>query len=260
MFGVCFVTINVLDARSYQPDVATRAEHVIIFQMKGFVQIPEGWFVMGCDAGQPDEAPAHRVWIHAFELAIDPVTRVQYSQFLEATGRSTPREWDNPLFQAPELPVVGVSWNDAFVYCLWHSSSFAGNPVRLPTEAEWERAARGQREREDYPWGTTIPEWIPNNGKGPLNGPWPVTFGPANEFGVRGIASNIHEWCADWHSKTFYRNSPRQNPVGPTSGQRRASRGGSWRHAYTISRVSARSKLNPSFRYTDYGFRVARDV
>ena len=78
------------------------------------------------------------------------------------------------------------------------------------------------------------------------------------DFGLYGIAANIHEWCADWHSREYYASAPRRNPAGPETGTRRASRGGSWRHAATISRCSARSRLDPSFRYTDYGFRVVR--
>ncbi|MCY4601758.1 MAG: SUMF1/EgtB/PvdO family nonheme iron enzyme [Acidobacteria bacterium] len=228
-------------------------------RLSDFVRIPAGWFLMGSDDGQRDEAPAHRVWTDAFELAVDPVTRAQYARFLEATGRAAPREWDRPRFAAPDLPVVGVSWNDAVVYCLWRSSQL-NDPARLPTEAEWERAVRAGREGEAYPGGGAIPAWIPQAGKGPLDGPWPVALGPPNAYGVRGIAANIHEWCADWHAAGYYAGSPRRNPRGPDTGVRRASRGGSWRHAVTISRSAARSKLDPSFRYTDYGFRVARDV
>jgi formylglycine-generating enzyme required for sulfatase activity len=85
-----------------------------------------------------------------------------------------------------------------------------------------------------------------------------VTLGEPNGFGLFGIAANVHEWCADWHARDYYASSPELNPLGPQTGLRRTSRGGSWRHAVTISRTSARSKLDPSFRYTDYGFRVAR--
>ncbi len=228
--------------------------------MDAFAPIPAGWFVMGSDRGQPDEAPAHRTWVDAFKLAVDPVTRAEYARFLAATGRTAPRDWDAPGFAAPGLPVVGVSWNDAVAYCLWRSSTGDAPPVRLPTEAEWERAARGGREGDDYPGGAGVPAWAPNGGRGPLGGPWPVALGPPNRFGVRGIAANVHEWCADWHARDYYRRAPARNPAGPPSGVRRASRGGSWRHAVTVSRVSARSRLDPSFRYTDYGFRVARDA
>jgi len=227
--------------------------------MSGFLPIPSGWFDMGSDAGQADECPVHRVWVDTFELAVFPVTRREYQRFLEATNRGLPRDWNDPKFGAPDQPVVGVSWNDAVVYCLWRSCSDSSDqPVRLPSEAEWERAARGRRTASDYPWGDEIPAWIPNGGHGPLEGPWRVDLGEPNDFGLYGIAANVHEWCADWHSRSYYSESPERNPRGANSGSRRASRGGSWRHAVTIGRNAARSKLDPSYRYTDYGFRLAR--
>jgi formylglycine-generating enzyme len=217
-----------------------------------FVGIPAGRFAMGSTEGQEDEAPVHDVYVASFELAIYPVTRSEYAAFLAATGHGAPREWLSPEFDGPDLPVCGVSWDDARAYCSWRGDA------RLPTEAEWERAARGSREGERYPWGDEIPAWIPERGKGPLRGPWPVTVGEPNGFGLFGIAANVHEWCADWHAREYYAESPVENPQGPARGSRRASRGGSWRHAVTISRTAARSKLDPSYRYTDYGFRVAR--
>jgi len=213
---------------------------------------------MGSNEGQEDERPIHRVWVDAFEIAIYPVTRREYEEFIKTTGYDSPREWHNPAFTQPDLPVVGVSWHDAQAYCAWRSGK--DTPVQLPTEAAWERAARGCYEARRYPWGNEIPAWVPNNGRGPLQAPWPVTLGETNNFGLYGIAANIHEWCENWHAKEFYANSPAHNPVGPVEGTRRASRGGSWRHALTISRCAARSKLNPTFRYTDYGFRVIRST
>jgi formylglycine-generating enzyme required for sulfatase activity len=103
-----------------------------------------------------------------------------------------------------------------------------------------------------------MPAWIPNGGRGPLSAPWPVTAGEPTDFGLFGIGTNIHEWCADWYETDYYHRSPEQNPAGPDTGERRASRGGAWRHTYTMCRVTLRSKLDPSFRYNDYGFRVAR--
>ena len=228
----------------------------MIHAMDDFITIPGGWFDMGSDTGQADEQPVHRVRVKAFEMAVYPVTRQEYSEFLGATGRESPRDWSHPAFGRPDQPVVGVSWNDAVVYCVWRSSE--RDSVRLPTEAEWERAARGRRPREHYPWGNEIPEWIPNGGRGPLDGPWVVTHGEPTDLGLHGISANIHEWCADWHSKTYYGASPSHDPAGPSFGVRRVSRGGSWRHALTISRNAARSRLDPTFRYTDYGFRLAR--
>ncbi len=223
----------------------------------GFVRIPPGWFQMGSGEGQEDERPVHRVWIDAFELAIYPVTRAEYAAFIDAAGHERPREWTRPELASPDLPVVGVSWLDAVAYCDWQSRQ-TGRAMRLPTEAEWERAARGGRDGERYPWGDEIPDWIPNRARGPLRAPWAVTLGQPNAYGLFGISANVHEWCADWHAADAYASSPERNPSGPATGARRASRGGSWRHAVTISRTAARSKLAPEFRYTDYGFRVAR--
>ena len=222
----------------------------------GFVTVPAGAFLMGSDTGQDDERPVHRVHVDAVDMSACPVTRVEYARFLEATGHEPPRDWTDPALAGDDRPVVGVSWHDGVAYCGWCTGR--GDPQRLPTEAEWERAARGGVDGAAFPWGERIPAWIPDGGRGPLAGPWPVTLGEPNAFGLHGIAANVHEWCADWHNRGFYAVSPERNPRGPASGLRRASRGGSWRHAVTISRCAARSKIDPSFRYTDYGFRTVR--
>ena len=222
------------------------------------VTVPAGTFLMGSDSGQDDERPVHSVYVDAFEMSVFPVTRGEYARFLEATGHDAPRDWTDPALAGDDRPVVGVSWNDAAAYCAWCGTH--GNRQRLPTEAEWERAARGGREGAAFPWGDRIPSWIPDGGRGPLAGPWPVTLGEPNPFGLSGIAANVHEWCADWHDRGYYAVSPERNPQGPPAGVRRASRGGSWRHAVTISRCAARSKIDPSFRYTDYGFRTVREL
>ena len=205
------------------------------------------------DEGQDDEHPVHEVAVSAFACAVYPVTQEEYAEFLDATGHAQPREWRNSL---RHLPVTGVSWLDAVAFCAWRTEN--GDPMRLPTEAEWEYAARGGVDGARYPWGQAIPSWLPDGGRGPLPAPWPVTLGAPNGFGVFGIGANIHEWCADWHAADYYSQSQRTDPTGPASGVRRSSRGGAWRHAVTISRCAQRSKLDPSFRYTDYGFRVVR--
>ncbi len=224
-----------------------------------FARIPAGRFVMGdtTGEGQDDERPAHAVEVDAFECAVSPVTQAQYAAFLQATGREPPREWPG-IGARSDLPVTGVSWLDAEAYCGWRTRS--GEPMRLPTEAEWERAARGGLDGARYPWGDTIPSWVPDGGRGPLSGPWPVLLGEPNGFGLLGIGGNIHEWCADWHSPTYYAGSPARNPRGPETGARRASRGGAWRHAITVSRCAQRSRIAPDLRYSDYGFRVVRAV
>lgn len=223
-----------------------------------FVEIPAGWFLMGDVRGQDDERPVHRVWVDRFEMAVYPVTRVEYAAFLAATGHDAPRDWSLPQFCPADAPVVGVSWHDAVAYAAWADGERRG--LRLPTEAEWERAARGGADAARYAWGDEIPVWIPNQGRGPVSGPWSVSLGDPNAFGLYGIGANIHEWCADWYAAGFYAMSPDRMPNGPAGGLRRSSRGGSWRHAITVSRNAARSRLDPSFRYTDYGFRLVRPV
>lgn len=202
---------------------------------------------------QDDESPVHTVQVDAFECAVYPVTEAEFGAFVDATGRAAHAEWRG---RRDDIPVTAVSWFDAVAFCEWRTA--LGDPMRLPTEAEWERAARGGVEGARYPWGDELPAWLPNGGRGPVDGPWRVSLGEPNGFGVFGIGANIHEWCADWHSSTYYATSPRANPRGPSDGVRRVSRGGAWRHAVTASRCAQRSKLSPQFRYTDYGFRVVR--
>jgi formylglycine-generating enzyme required for sulfatase activity len=220
-----------------------------------FEPIPSGRFLMGSNTGHDDERPVHEVEVDGFECAVYPITQAQYAKFLRATNHEIPREWPDRI-TAADLPVTGVSWMDAQAFCQWRAD--AGESMRLPTEAEWEFAARGGLEGAQYPWGDTVPDWVPNGGRGPLAGPWPVTLGEPNGFGIFGIGANIHEWCADWYAADYYSQSPMRNPAGPLTGRRRASRGGAWRHDFTYSRCAQRSRIDPSFRYTDYGFRVVR--
>jgi formylglycine-generating enzyme required for sulfatase activity len=105
-----------------------------------FNDVPAGTFLMGSDGGQDDERPPHRVHVDPFAMAIYPVTRADYTPFLDATGHTAPRDWTDPALAGDDRPVVGVSWHDASAYCAWRKMT--GSPERLPTEAEWERAAR----------------------------------------------------------------------------------------------------------------------
>ena len=121
---------------------------------------------MGTELGYEDERPPHPVFVDRFELGVCPVTRAEYECFVDATKHDPPLDWSHPLFAQADLPVVGVSWIDAVAYCAWRSEQ-DGRPVRLPTEAEWEFAARGPQQAL-FPWGDVMPEWIPNGGRGPL--------------------------------------------------------------------------------------------
>jgi formylglycine-generating enzyme len=223
------------------------------------VRIPEGWFLMGSDAGQENERPVHRVWVEAFELGACQVTNAEYEKFIAATGQRKPLHWKDPLFSHPEQPIVAPSWFDAVAYCGWLSAG-TGKHYRLPSEAEWERAARGGLEGKLYPWGDAPLESLLNYATRWRSAPEPVGRAERNGYGLFDIGANVHEWCADWFDADYYRVSPERNPQGPPEGTRRASRGGSWRHATKVSRCAARSSIPPEFQYADYGFRVARDI
>jgi formylglycine-generating enzyme required for sulfatase activity len=221
--------------------------------------IRAGWFWMGSESGQENERPAHQVWIDDFELAAFQVTNAAYTVFLEATGREPPPTWGQPQFNDPEQPVVAVSWFDAEEFCLW-LSELTRESYRLPTEAEWERAARGGAESRLYPWGDDPPESLPGYATRWEKGPEQVGRNAANGYGLYDMCENVHEWCADWYDAGYYSTAPKRNPRGPATGSRRVSRGGSWRHHIKATRCAARSSIPPSFKYADYGFRVARDI
>jgi sulfatase modifying factor 1 len=221
--------------------------------------IPEGWFLMGCASGRDDEKPVHRVWVDAFELAAYQTTNKEYARFLAATRHPKPLHWDDPNFNHPRQPVVAVSWLDAAAYCEWMSGR-SGRSYRLPSEAEWERAARGEAEGSLYPWGNGSPEDVPDYSTRWKMGPEPVGLYSPNAFGLFNLGDNVHEWCADWYDADYYAASPERNPQGPSAGTRRASRGGSWRHQIKVTRTAARSSIPPEFKYADYGFRVARSM
>jgi formylglycine-generating enzyme required for sulfatase activity len=221
------------------------------------VTIPGGSFLMGAEQGQENERPCHRVRVDAFALGRYPITRREYQTFIEATGMAPPPFYTEPMFAYPEKPIVGVNWHDAAAYCAWLGGR-TGREVRLPTEAEWERAARGHREGALYPWGDESPAEKLLIGCDPeLGGPAKVGINPPNDFGLYDMRENVHEWCSDYYDYNYYRHAPERNPRGPANGTRRASRGGSWRHRIQFSRCAARSSLPPNFQYADYGFRVA---
>jgi sulfatase modifying factor 1 len=222
-------------------------------------RIPEGYFQMGSDVGRDDEKPAHRVWVDAFELAAYQTTNAEYARFLQDTGHPPPAMWNDANFAKPEQPVVAISWFDAVAYCDWLSRVF-GRQYRLPTEAEWERAARGGVEGQAFPWGDGAPEEVPDYASRWNSGPEPVGLYAPNAYGLYNLADNVHEWCADWYDAAYYAVSPERNPQGPPHSPRRASRGGSWRHQIKVTRTSARSSIPPELKYADYGFRVASSL
>ncbi len=222
----------------------------IILDTMELVEVAAGWFWMGWEGGLPGERPRHRVWLDAFAIARVPVSNAEYAGFLEASGSPSPPSWDDPRFNDPGQPVVGVNWFEAALYCDWLSSEHGGR-CRLPTEAEWEKAARGGLEDARYPWGNETPA------AARFDRPPRLEDTALNPLGLRALSGVCHEWCLDWEDAEYYAVSPDRNPQGPGHGTRRVSRGGAWRHQDPWSPVAHRSSLPPDLRYTDYGFRVA---
>jgi len=214
---------------------------------------------MGCDTGRDEERPVHRVWVDDFLLGVFPVRNRDYQLFLEATAHPPPPLWGHADFSHPDQPVAAVSWFEAAKYCEW-LTAVSGRHYRLPTEAEWERAARAGREGALYVWGDEPPHSHPDYLRrwgGEMKATRVVGEGVANGWGIYELGENVHEWCSDWFQRDYYAVSPERNPQGPATGERRASRGGSWRHHIKVSRCAARSSIPPHFQYADYGFRVA---
>ncbi len=277
-----------------------------------WVSVPGGTFTMGTDDprgyAEDGEGPRHEVTLSDYAIAAHAVTNDDFASFVEATGHVTTAEklgtsfvfaallpddfvptravaatpwwrevhgasWQHPegpqstLADRGDHPVVHVSWHDATAYCAWSGT-------RLPTEAEWERAARGLREGSHYPWGDErepggeqrmnvfrgrFPE-VDTSEDGCV-GTCPVgTYAP-NDLGLHEMTGNVWEWCADWFDPTFYARSPQHDPLGPLDGQARVMRGGSylchesycWRY-----RVDARSSNTPDSSTGNLGFRVVR--
>jgi formylglycine-generating enzyme required for sulfatase activity len=224
--------------------------------------VPAGEFWMGLSesAGLDDEQPRHRVFLDAYYIDHFEVTVERFAKFLDVTGWEKPANWN--LVKLPEhadRPVIGVSWNDADAYCRI-------NGRRLPTEAEWEKAARGTNERK-YPWGDTKPNpTLAYFGQGarfsydilkPV-GSYPTGAGP---YGTMDLAGNVAEWVQDWYDGEYYRDSPERNPPGPMAGQYRMVRGGSWSDlpVYLLS-ASRTSKLPSTTRNAFIGFRCAQNA
>jgi sulfatase modifying factor 1 len=231
--------------------------HLPIVIEPELVHLPEGFFCMGSAEGQEDERPVHRVWVSAFAMGKYPVTNREYACFLQTTGYEAPKAWTEPRFHHPDQPVVALSWFDAVAYCTW-LRDVCRKPYRLPTEAEWEKAARGGGDGQRYPWGNDLPQWMNPYGRGEaFETPDLVGQDPPNGYGLHNMGDLVHVWCSDWYAADYYRRSLSQNPQGPATGVRRASRGGSWRHRIKVTRCAARSSLPPDRTFTDYGFRVA---
>jgi formylglycine-generating enzyme required for sulfatase activity len=259
-----------------------------------YVLVPAGAFRMG-DAvgdGMPRERPVHVVELDAYYIGKYEITNKEWRAFRDDPGYDNPAFWpggriasktqipywtqaNNHGGGTPDsdpYPVLGVNWDSAVAYCNWLSAK-TGRKYRLPTEAEWEKAARGTDQRL-YPWGNTIDRSYANFvGTQTFDTGRPVGFfdgtkradlqthNNASPYGAMDMAGNVMEWCSDWYDRDYYATSPRKNPTGPATGAYKVLRGGTFFLEAFELRTSARSAAWPSFQaHRMVGFRPVREV
>ena len=268
-----------------QPETELKTETPLPSNIQDMVLIPAGEFQMGSNDkdASDDEQPVHTVYLDAFYMDKNPVTNAAFKIFLNANPDwcKSPlfkmniskafhngfylQHWDKNDFPADKAdhPVVHVSWYAAMAYAEWVGK-------RLPTEAEWEKAARGGKRNNIYPWGNAI---RPENANYDENrkGTTPIGNYPANDYGLYDMAGNVLEWCLDQYDRKFYHVSPRENPISGESRDKilryykeistdRVFRGGSWLNAAANIRVAARYRYKPAFTSPLNGFRCVMDV
>ena len=268
MLGILFNTIPfVADAQSLQ---------AVIAPPKGkdrapMVEIPSGSFPMGVPPGDRDggrdEYPRHEVLLDTFWIDQFEVTNGRYIEFVKSAGHRVPQNPTNPtrnLWQGDsiteslaERAVINVDWFDADAYCKW-----AGK--RLPTEAEWEKAAKGTSDRR-FPWGNVEPtakhlnynqRWIGEKTLMPV-GSYEAGKSP---YGVYDVVGNVWEWVNDWYDARYYEKSPSKNPTGPQEGTKKVIRGAGWQNETPTVRIFTRVDSDPTMRNESTGFRCAADV
>lgn len=211
--------------------------------------VPEGEFTMGANNGNPYEKPAHQVYLNAFWIDKTEVTFEMYGHCIESGDCEDPAV--SYGYYSGDLPINSVTWYEANAYCTWVGR-------RLPTEAEWEKAARGTDQRL-YPWGNSAPNanLVHMNPYGATSvGSFPAG---ASLYGALDMAGNLWEWVNDWYDENYYSNSPPSNPTGSTSGASKVIRGGAWdfNSDSKIFRTTARARQDPSIGWLKLGFRCA---
>jgi iron(II)-dependent oxidoreductase len=219
------------------------------------VLIPGGMFQMGGDV-EDDHQPIHEVLVDSFYIDKYEVTCARYQRFCVETDHKLPIFWGIEEFHCgeefPDHPVVGVSLADAEAYAQW-----AGK--RLPTEAEWEYAARGGLEGESFPGGDDVDSTLVNFGR-KFGGTLPVGSFPPNGYGLHDMSGNVGEWVADYYDQAYYEESPRENPTGPEKGKYYVVRGGGWFSGKYCNRVYRRLGLLKYWVDFNVGFRCARNA
>jgi len=229
-----------------------------------FRLIPAGYYLLGSPVSEPgryaDEDTPHRVRVDEFYIAITETTNAQYQRFLKATGHPAPLYWEDKSLNGPIQPVVGVNWDDAMAFCRW-LTQVTGAVHQLPSEAQWEAAARGGLTGQPYPWGAEAPDaggvYRANlrhdrTAKDGYRFSAPVGSYPANGFGLFDLAGNVSEWCQDQYVPAA---------SGPfKAGVLRLLKGGSWFSQARDLRSAARQSAPPGYADGYIGFRVVRQA
>ncbi len=242
-----------------------------VFAEPDLCLIPAGTFTMGSDDDLPNEAPAHETYLDAYYIGKAEVTNAEYYRFwLENGGTDSEHTpisygeafgtWPDVAKTKPNYPVIGVSWDSAVAYAAWRG-------MRLPTEAEWEKAARGTAAKR-WPWGDTFTQRIKDTTihanvwkqSGARLQPVRTYQTGVSPYGAYDMAGNVWEWVADRYSDTYYRRSPDRNPKGPAVGSRRVVKGGSWLNPEMLARCSTRIGQYPAIGTSFIGFRLAKDA
>jgi formylglycine-generating enzyme required for sulfatase activity/predicted MPP superfamily phosphohydrolase/energy-coupling factor transporter ATP-binding protein EcfA2 len=243
------------------------------------VRVEAGEFIRGSVRGEDhgDDRPTRSIYLDAFLIGQYPVTNSEFKRFVDNGGYNTkefwtpegwewrktkkigePRYWYDRKWNGPNFSVVGINWYEAFAYSRWLSDK-TGKLFRLPTEAEWEKAARGTNEYR-YPWGNLFDHNLCSSHETGIHRTSPVGIFPAGKspYGCVDMAGNVWEWCADWYSSNYYKDSPAENPQGPASGSYRACRGGSWISLAEFCRTTFRDYYSPEERKNNLGFRLVQ--
>ena len=240
------------------------------------IRISGGPFLMGSEGGRggEDESPVHQVTLSPFLISETEVTLAQWKKFCDESDTYWDR-WDAVRTYSPkeDYPICFVSWEDAKEFCEWLSEK-EGRTYRLPTEAEWEYAAKGGLKGRLFPWGDHKPDgsqcnfadrlemekekdvWADPNVTDGYAYCAPSKAYPPNGYGLYNMAGNIWEWCSDWYCKTYYKESPAKDPQGPSSGRLKVIRGGAWCFHSDALRVSNRYGVDPKLQTGFTGFRV----
>ncbi|MBI4853028.1 MAG: formylglycine-generating enzyme family protein [Acidobacteria bacterium] len=240
------------------------------------VIIPSGTFMMGSKEGQENENPVHEVFLSSFEISKHEITNHQFRNFIKATKYKTTAEEDSSaqiwtsyaIFGRARYPVVYITYADALAYCKWLSST-TKQTYRLPSEAEWEYAARGGTKDQPYPWGKNIEisyaNYAPDDSRKAYGEPIldylkPVGSYEPNGFGIYDVIGNVAEWCFDGFKSDYYKESPKENPICPDQGNARVVRGGGWMNTTSFFSLSFRKNHPGAYKSSSLGFRVVRVI